>query len=82
MAAFRFDNHVIDIILHHVDRELQYLFELPFPSGYWVSIKLTNLHGKEEIFPWLDRYHRIRIFDSYGEAVEEVAHMLRRLVDR
>jgi hypothetical protein len=78
MASIKFDNFLVDIAVYNIDGFLQEVFSIPTKNGFWVFLTVQNDQGKKEYFPSVDDESKIKIYGSYDEAIEDVAHILKK----
>lgn len=78
MASIRFDNFLIDIAVYNIDGFLQKVLRFPVKNGFWVFLTVESTDGKKECFPSVDEQSRIKIYESYAEAIDDVAVLLKK----
>ena len=78
MASIKFDKFLIDIAVYNIDGFLQKVLSLPVKSGFWVFLTIENEEGRKEFFPSVDDESRIKIYQSYAEAIDDVASLLKQ----
>ncbi|HYG18389.1 MAG TPA: hypothetical protein VD816_05640 [Ohtaekwangia sp.] len=77
MASIKFDNFLIDIVVYNIDGFLHKLLNIPARSGFWVFLSVQNQDGKKEYFPSVDENLKIKIYETYSEAIDDVAALLK-----
>jgi hydrogenase maturation factor HypE len=77
MASIQFDEFTIDIVVNNIDGIFSRVFNIPFSKGYWVMLTIRNAEGEKESFPRTDENYRVRTYDSYEQAIDDVAALLK-----
>lgn len=78
MASIKFDNFLVDIAVYNIDGFLQKLLQVPISSGFWVFLTVETASGKKEFFPSVDEHSRIKIYQSYSDAIDDIALLLKK----
>ena len=78
MAAIKFDNFLIDVSVYNIDGFLQKILRFPVRNGFWVFLTVESTDGKKEFFPSVDEHSRIKVYQSYAEAIDDVAALLKK----
>lgn len=76
MAPIRVGNFSVEISVNSIDGFIHDLIDVPVRHGFWVIFTVKNQKGKTESFPLVDRNHKIRIYPTYPEALQDAAHKL------
>jgi hypothetical protein len=50
---------------------------MPFPKGYWVMLTIQNGAGEKEKFPRVDDDYRVKTYQTYEEAIDDIAIFLK-----
>lgn len=77
MASIQFDNFTIDIVVNNIDGIFSRVFNIPFSKGYWVMLTIRDASGEKESFPRTDENYKVITYDSYEEAIDDVATLLK-----
>jgi hypothetical protein len=77
MASIQFDEFNIDIVVNNIDGIFSRVFNIPFSKGYWVMLTIRNAEGEKESFPRTDENYRVKTYDSYDQAIDDVAELLK-----
>jgi hypothetical protein len=77
MAWINFGSYKVEIVIHNVDGVFNSLFGLSIPRRYWVLITIEN-NGKKETFPRIDEHMSVKTFDTYDEAIDDIAFLLKK----
>jgi hypothetical protein len=77
MAPIKFGNLSVEIAVNSIDGFIHELVDLPSQRGFWVTFTVKDDKGKTESFPLVDANFRIRIYQSYQEALYHAAQKLR-----
>jgi hypothetical protein len=77
MGSIEFENFKIDIEVHNIDGIFSHVFDITFSKGFWVLLTIYNSHGEKESFPHTDNEYRLKIYESYEEAIDDVANLLK-----
>ena len=78
MASIKFDKFLIDVAVYNIDGFLQRMLRLPVKSGFWVFLTVESEDGNKEFFPSVDHESRIKIYQTYAEAIDDVATYLKQ----
>lgn len=79
MASIEFNEFTIDIVVNSIDGMFSRVFNVPFSKGYWVMLTIRNAKGEKESFPRTDENFRVKTYDSYERAIEDVSDLLKAL---
>ena len=78
MAPIRVGNFSVEIAVNNIDGFIHDLMDIPVRNGFWVIFTVKNHDGKVESFPLVDKNHKVRIYQSYPEALHDAAQKLMR----
>jgi hypothetical protein len=78
MASIDFRNFKIDIEVRNIDGVFQQVLGMPFPQGFWVLLTIQNTTGEKETFPRVDEDYRVKTFDTYEQAIDDIAIFLKQ----
>jgi hypothetical protein len=78
MASIKFDNFLIDVAVYNIDGFLQKILRVPVANGFWVFLTVESTTGKKEFFPSVDEQSRIKVYQSYAEAIDDVSALLKK----
>jgi hypothetical protein len=77
MASITFQDFKVDIEVRNIDGIFQHIFDLSFPKGFWVLLTVQTNSGEKETFPRVDSDYRIITYQTYEEAIEDIASFLK-----
>lgn len=77
MASIQFHKFKIDIEVQNIDGAFQELFGMPFSKGFWVLLTIQDQAGERETFPRVDESYRVKTFNTYEEAIDDIANLLK-----
>ena len=77
MASIQFDKFTIDIVVNNIDGIFSRVFNIPFSKGFWVLLTIRDTNGEKESFPRTDENYRIKTYDSYDHAIDDLASLLK-----
>ena len=78
MAPIKLGNIAVEIAVKNIDGFVHELIDVPVKSGFWITLTVSNEHGKTETFPLVDKHHNLKIYDTYAEALHDAAQKLMR----
>jgi hypothetical protein len=78
MASIDFRDFKIDIEVRNIDGVFQQVLGMPFPTGFWVLLTIQNATGDKETFPRVDENYRVRTYDTYEQAIDDIATFLKQ----
>lgn len=78
MASIQFNEFKIDIEVQNIDGIFNRIFDLIFSKGYWVLLTIHNGNGEKESFPLTDEHFKVKTYNSYEEAIEDVSSLLKK----
>ena len=73
MAPIKLGKRSVEIAVNNIDGFIHELIDVPVKTGFWIVFTIKNEDGKTESFPLVDDDHKIRIYDSYADALHEAA---------
>lgn len=73
MAPIKLGNLSVEIAVNNIDGFIHELIDVPIKNGFWVIFTVKDDRGKTECFPLVDKNHRIQVYDSYPEALQDAA---------
>jgi hypothetical protein len=73
MAPIKLGKLSVEIAVNSIDGFIHQLIDVPVKNGFWVTFSVRDNKGKAESFPLVDKNHKIRIYESYQEALNEAA---------
>jgi hypothetical protein len=76
MAPIKLGKLSVEISVNTIDGFIHDLIDIPVKQGFWVVFTAKDEKGRFESFPLVDRHYKIRIFDSYPEALKEAAEKI------
>ena len=76
MAPIKLGNISVEIAVKNIDGFIHELIDVPVKSGFWISFTVSNEHGETETFPLVDKHHKLKIYSSYAEALQDAAQKL------
>jgi hypothetical protein len=65
-------------VIHNIDGVFSSVLGLAIPKRYWVLLTVENMEGEKETFPRIDEDSRIKTFDTYDEAIDDIASLLKK----
>jgi hypothetical protein len=77
MAPIKFGNVSVEIAVNNIDGFIHELVDLPSRRGFWVTFTAKDDKGKAESFPLVDANFKVRIYQSYQEALYDAAQKLK-----
>jgi flagellum-specific peptidoglycan hydrolase FlgJ len=77
MASIKVANFQVNVVIHNIDGVFQNLFNLHLQKGFWIMLTLETEDGQKESLPFVDEDLKIRIYESYAEALDDVASVLK-----
>jgi hypothetical protein len=78
MAPIKFGNLSVEIAVNNIDGFIHQLIDVPVENGFWVVFTVKDNLGKTESFPLVDKNYKIKIYNSYPEALHDAAQKLMR----
>jgi hypothetical protein len=78
MASINFGSYKVDIVIHNIDGIFSNIFGISIPKRFWVLLTVENLEGEKETFPLIDDGFRIKTFDTYEMAIDDIASLLKK----
>ena len=78
MAPIKLGNLSVEIAVNKIDGFIHDLIDVPATYGFWVVFTVKDEKGKTESFPLVDKNHKIRIYDSYQNALQAAGQSLMR----
>ena len=76
MAPIKLGNISVEIAVKNIDGFIHELIDVPVKSGFWISFTVRDEHGKTETFPLVDKYHKLKIYSTYADALHDAAQKL------
>ena len=76
MAPIKLGKLSVEISVNNIDGFIHELINVPIKQGFWVVFTAKDEKGRSESFPLVDKNYKIKIFDSYPEALKEAAGKL------
>jgi hypothetical protein len=76
MAPVKLGNLSVEIAVNNIDGFIHELIDVPITNGFWVIFTVKDERGKTESFPLVDKNHRIQVYNSYPEALQDAAKKL------
>jgi hypothetical protein len=76
MAPIKLGNISVEIAVKNIDGFIHELIDVPVKRGFWISFTISDQHGKTETFPLVDKHHKLKIYDTYADALHEAAQKL------
>ena len=73
MAPIKVGNRSVEIAVNNIEGFIHELIDVPMKNGFWIVFTIKNEDGKSESFPFVDDDHKIRIYDSYADALHDAA---------
>jgi hypothetical protein len=80
MASIKIDNYIIDIVIHSIDGMFDKILEIPFQKGFWVYLTVQNEAGSKESFPSIDKDCKVKIYNTYADAINDIAFILKKYI--
>jgi hypothetical protein len=77
MASINFGSYKVEIVIHNIDGAFNSVFGLAIPRRYWVLITVEN-NGEKETFPRINENMSVKTFDTYDEAIDDIAFLLKK----
>jgi len=81
MAPIRLGNLSVEIAVNKVDGFIHDTIDIPIKYGYWAVVTVWDGKGKTESFPLVDKDYKVKIYESYSEALNDAAQQLMRDVN-
>ena len=78
MAPITVGKLSVEIAVNNIDGFIHELMDVPVKNGFWVVFTVKDNTGKTESFPLVDKNHKIRIYESYKDALRDAAEKLMR----
>ncbi len=78
MASINFGSFKVEIVIHNIDGAFNRLFGISIPQRYWVLLSIENETGEKETFPRIDDNLKVKTFDTYEDAIDDIAFLLKR----
>ena len=78
MAPIKLGNLSVEIAVNNIDGFIHDLIGVTVTYGFWVVFTVKDDKGKTESFPLVDKNYKIKIYDSYHEALHNAAQALMR----
>ena len=78
MASINFGSYKVEIVIHNIDGIFSTVFGISIPKRFWVLLTVENLEGEKETFPLIDDGLRIKTFDTYELAIDDIASLLKK----
>jgi hypothetical protein len=76
MAPIMLGNLSVEIAVNNIDGFIHELIDVPIKNGFWVILTVKDNRGKTESFALVDRNHRIQVYNSYPEGLQDAAQKL------
>jgi hypothetical protein len=76
MAPIKLGNIAVEIAVKNIDGFIHELIDVPVTGGFWISFTVSNEQGKTETFPLVDKNHKLKIYNTYAEALQDAAQKL------
>ncbi|HEX6227152.1 MAG TPA: hypothetical protein VFZ52_22185 [Chryseolinea sp.] len=76
MAPIKLGNITVEIAVKNIDGYIHELIDIPVKSGFWIAFTVRNEQGKTETFPLVDSDHKIKVYNTYGDALHDAAQKL------
>jgi hypothetical protein len=77
MAPIKVGRLSVEITVNNIDGFLQEMIELPAGRGFWVTFSVRDEAGKTESYPLVDSANKVKVFQSYQEALYDAAQKLK-----
>lgn len=81
MTSIIIENLKVDIAVFSIEGVLQRTLNLPLKKGFWVYLTVENERGDKESFPLIDKDFKIKIFNEYSDAIQEMAERLNKYLN-
>jgi len=81
MAPIKVGNLSVEIAVNNIDGFIHEVIDIPVKYGFWAVVTVWDGKGKTESFPLVDKDNKVKIYDSYTEALNDAAHQLMRNVN-
>jgi hypothetical protein len=78
MASINFGSYKVEIVINNIDGVFNSLFGLSIPRRYWVLLTVEDNNGEKETFPRIDENMSVKTFDTYDEAIDDIAFLLKK----
>jgi hypothetical protein len=76
MAPIQLGKLSVEIAVNNIDGFIHTLIDVPLKSGFWVTFTVKDERGKAESFPLVDKIHKIKLSETYPDALQAAAKML------
>jgi hypothetical protein len=76
-SSITFQDFKVDIEVRNIDGIFQNIFDLSFPKGFWVLLTIQSNSGNKETFPRVDSDYRVITYQTYEEAIDDIASFLK-----
>jgi hypothetical protein len=77
MASIQFNSFKIDIEVQNIDGIFSKIIGVPFSKGFWVLLRIETSSGEKESFPLTDERYAVKTYDTYEDAIDDVAKLLK-----
>jgi hypothetical protein len=76
MAPIKLGNLSVEIAVNNIDGFIHELVDVPPMNGFWVVFVVKDDKGKTESFPLVDDNLKIKIYNTYHDALYDAAQRL------
>ena len=77
MAPIKLGNLAVEIAVNSIDGFVHDIVDLPAAHGFWVTFNVRNDLGEVGSFPLVDDHLKIKMYDTYQEALYDAAQRLK-----